>query len=294
MKKRTLLLATVLSTGFAFHYATPAYAVDSITTKTVNEAVKPITDTEMADPRVAAGSFVEHVNFARISLAMKNTDLAKQHISQARSMVALIKRATTEQRLVSRVESGRIVYQYDTAYKYHYFPIQTGPMQVKEMSSGPVWAVNDLAVTDADIVYLTLDLTKDVTNSYMTAAENAIAANNLKEADNQLAMLTNAVVSVDSQVSVPSDKAHDNIALARNFIAGKNYEGARFALNHADDALNEMEGNDKYLARRPDIISMRKDVGTLQDYIVKKDPTMIEQANKKINIWWSDLKTWSQ
>jgi hypothetical protein len=138
MKTRTLLLATVLSTGVIFHYAPLASAADSITTKTVNEATKPITNVEVTDPRVAAGRFVEHINFARVSLAMKNTDLAEQHIAQARSMIALIKRATTEQQLVSRVESGRIVYQYDTAYKYHYFPIETGPVQVKEMSSGPV------------------------------------------------------------------------------------------------------------------------------------------------------------
>jgi hypothetical protein len=39
---------------------------------------------------------------------------------------------------------------------------------------------------------------------------------------------------------------------------------------------------------------MRKDVSTLQDHIAKKDPTMIDKANKKMEVWWNDLKTWSE
>jgi hypothetical protein len=293
MKTRIFLLTTALGASFAFN-APVVLAAETITTGTVLTATKPATNAQKTNPRIAAASFVEHVNFARVALAMKNKNLAKQHITQARDMIALIKTATTEKQIISRVESGRIVYQYDTAYKYHYFPIETGPVEVKKVSSGPVWAKNDLAVTEADIVYLTLDLTKDNTNTYLKASESAIAGDNLKEADNQLAMLTDAVVTVDSQESVPSDKAHDNIELARHFITGKNYEGARFSLKHADDALDEMQSDNMYTSRRRDIIAMRKDVSTLQDHIAKKDPTMIDKANKKMEVWWNDLKTWSE
>lgn len=289
---RTLMITTILSTILALGVTT-SYAADSITTGTVNTAASPMTKEEVADPRVAATGFVEHINFARVALAMKNTDLAKQHITQARNLMTVIKGATAEQRIITEVESGRIVYKYDTEHKYHYFPIQTGPVQVKTMDSGPVWATNDLAVTDADIVYLTLDLTGDKAETHINEAEAAISAANLKLADDHLAQLTDSVVKIDSRVALPSVKARDNIALARNFIAGKNYEGASYALKHADDALDQMQKDTSNKARLNDIGAMRKDVSDLQEYISKKDPTMIQKANDKMDKWWKDLNNWS-
>ena len=294
MTPQKLLMTTILGTGLMLYCAGSAYGADNITTGTVKTATTPITQGAMNDPRVAAGSFVEHVNFARVALAMKNIDLARQHIAQARNMVMIIKGAATEQRRITDIETGRIVYQYDTEYKYHYFPIQTGLVQVKEVSNGPSWAKNDLAVTDADIVYLTLDLTGDKAETYLRDAESAISAGDLKQAGTQLAKLTDAVVTVNSRISVPSDKARDNIALARSFISHGNYDGARYALKHADDALDEMLENDHYRARRPDIVAMRKDVSDLQGYITKKDPTMIQQADTKLGKWWEELKSWSK
>ncbi len=121
-----------------------------------------------------------------------------------------------------------------------------------------------------------------------------MTAGDLKMADNHLARLTNAVVTVYSKVSVHNDKARDNLALARNFIASKNYDGARFALKHADEALDEMQNNAGYKSRRADIVAMRKDVSNLQTYITKKDPTAIEQADNKLSQWWDDMKTWTE
>lgn len=292
MKAKNLLITTMLSTSLALGFSA-AYAAENITTDTVKTASSPITKEQMADPRVAATNFVEHVNYARVALAMKNTDLATKHITQARNMVTVIKSITLDQRRISRVESGRIVYQYDTEYKYHYFPIETGPVEVKKISNGPIWAKNDLAVTDADIVYLTVDLTDDQAEIHLDEADVAIKAKDLKSADRHLAQLTDAIVTVDSKESMPNVKAHDNIALARNFIAGKNYAGANYALKHADDALDEMERDDSNKARVAEIKAMRKDVSTLQDYITKKDPTLIQEADTKIDGWWKDLKNWT-
>ena len=294
MNLRSLLMTTILTTGLTLSVTTAPFAADNITTGTVKTATTPITKAEIADPRVAASGFVEHVNFARVALAMKNVDLARQHIGQARSMVNLIKSTSEDARRITKVTSDRVEYGYDTEYKYHYFPVQTGPVQVKHVDNGPIWAKNDLAVTDADIVYLTLDLTGDKTENYLTAADKAITAGDLKEAGSQLAQLTNAVVSVDSQIAVPSDKAHDNLALDRNFIAGNNYAGARYALNHADDALDEMQRDDTYKVHRNDIIAMRKDVSDMQTYITKKDPDMIDKADAKLSSWWDQMQTWSE
>jgi len=294
MKTNTLLITTILSAGLMLSVPLIATAADSITSGAVSTAGDKTTRAEMSDPRIAAASFVEHVNFARVSLAMKKTEQAKLHITQARNMMEEIKKsATVEQRRLTKIESGRVVYQYDTEYKYHYFPIKTGPVEVKSMDNGPAWATNDLAVTDADIVYLTLDLRGDKADGYLRGAEADIKQNRLKDADNKLAQLTDTVVTVDAESSMPNVKAHDNIALARSFIAGKNYEGASYALKHADEALDEMQKDNNNVARLDSIALMRTDVRSLQKYIDKKDPNLIEKADANMDKWWNDLKNWS-
>jgi hypothetical protein len=202
MNKRNLVLSAVLGTALTVGMSN-AFAADNITTDAAKSGLTPISKSEISDPSVAATSFVEHINYARVALAMKNSDLAKQHITQARNMMEIIKAATVEQRIITKVESGRIVYQYDTKYKFHYFPIQTGPVTVKQITNGPIWAKNDLAVSDADVVYLTIDFTGNTAVTRLGEAESAIAANNLKLADDHLAQIIEAVVKVDSKETLP-------------------------------------------------------------------------------------------
>jgi hypothetical protein len=288
---KKLMTTTLISAGLILSASLSAIAADNITTDAMKNASS-FSKEAVGDPRVAALSFVEHVNYARIALAMKNTDMALQHLAQARTMALLIKGATEDQRQVMDVQTGRVMYEYDTDYKYHYFPIHTGPVQVKQIS-GQMWSKNNLAVTDADIVYLTLDLRGEKTETALNDAETSIMANDLKKADGQLAKLVDSVAKVEKKASIPADKAHDNIALARNFISAQNYDGARFALKHADDAMDEMQKDARYKSRSMDLITMRKDVAQLQANITAKDPTMIEKSNETIKKWWRELKSWS-
>jgi hypothetical protein len=293
MKRYPLLFTTFLTSCLVLQQASIGAAADTITMGAAQTGTETITQASVNDPRVAAANFVEHVNFARVALAMRNVDLASQHITQARNMAAIIKNTTIDQQRISDLKSGRVVYDYDTEYKNHYFPITTDLIQVKEMSSGPLWASNSLAVTDADIVYLSLDLSGDRVEVFLAAAEKALTMGDLKEADKQLARLTDAVVTMDSKIKRPADKAQDNIALARNFLAMKNYDGARYALVHADDALNAMQSNDAYKDRHKDIAVMRQDVVDIQNVITKKDPTLLQSADKRLSQWWTELKAWT-
>ena len=294
MKTRTLLLTTMLGAGFTLAQMSHANAANTITTNTVAQAKAPISSDAISDPRVAAQNFVAHVNYARVALAMKNADLAQQHIGQARNMVVLITSATTEQRRVQNVTAGRVNYTFDTVHKYNYFPLEAGPMKIKEVSDGPIWAKNSLAVTDADIVMLTLDLSNDKAETYLTEAEAYVKEGKLVEAQIKLGELTDAVVSVDNRVSIPADKAHDNISIAQNFLRGQNYDGARYALGHADDALDEMQRDEAYKEHQSNIVEMRKEVKDLRDIIAKKDPTLLQKSNARLDQWMKDLKIWAR
>jgi hypothetical protein len=55
-----------------------------------------------------------------------------------------------------------------------------------------------------------------------------------------------------------------------------------------------MQNNDIYASQRTVIIAMRKDMIDLQDKITRKDPTVLEKADRQIQKWWDDMKTWSK
>mgnify|MGYP003393236046 CR=1 FL=1 len=272
----------------------PADTANTITTDTVVTSDAPISSAAIADPRVAAQNFVAHINYARVALAMQNGDLARQHITQARNMSTIITGATTEQRRIAHVAAGRVVYELDAVRQHNYFPIEVGRAEVKEMSDGPLWANNSLAVRDAGIVSLTLDLTHEKAESYLAQAETDIAAGKLKDAEIKLGELTDAVVTLENGVSAPIDKARDNIALAQNFIAAKNYDGARFALAHADDALDAMQKDAQYKPHHTHIAAMHKEVKDMRDVITKKDPTMLQKTGVTLSRWITELKSWAK
>lgn len=269
-----------------------ADTVNSITANTTAVSNAPTAAETVTDPRIAAQGFIAHVNYARVALAMKNADLARQHIAHARTMSAIVTDAVTEQRHVTHVEAGRVVYDFDTEHKYNYFPVEAGPVEIKEVSDGPIWAKNSLAVSDAEIVYLTVDLSNDKAEGYLVAAETAITAGKLMDAEVKLGELTDAVVRVDDKVSVPIDKAHDNIGIAQNFIRGNNYDGARYALAHADEALNAMQKDDIYKTHRPEIIAMRQEVNDMRATVAKKDPSIMQKAGVTLDKWMNQVKSW--
>ena len=293
MHTRALFIATILSSTMLVTAC--SNKPDALTSGKVR------TDTYANDgssyehvARDAAEDFIGHINYARVELAKNKGDRAEQHIVEARGDMDQMKALTIEQRKVTRMESGRIVYGYDLDYKYHYFPIKTGAIEVKKMGHGPIWAKNDLAVLDAKVVYLTVDLSNYTADTRLDNAEKDIKAGKLKAADVELAKLTNEVVTVDDSTPMPIDMARDNIVLTSNFIASENYTGARYALKHADSALREMQKDDTYSVHQANITAMRKDIHGLRSELTKKNPTLMQKTDTKLSKWWSDLRSWNR
>ncbi len=216
----------------------------------------------------ASQSFLNNINSARVALAVKNGPLASTHVNEAQKKLSYLRSLSAERRGVSTIQSGRVT--YDSGRSYRYYPLETGPITVKSMKKGPFWQQASVAVTDAESVYLTLDLNDDSANEYLSEAKRYIAAKEYEDADDELADLTDAIVSVDNEVALPLVKARDNLALARHFVVAKNYDGARYALRHADSALDDMEDDENYANRRQSIASMREDVADLQDVIANR------------------------
>ncbi len=296
MKAHVLFATTILSAALVLGVSSCSQKTDTMTSNNARTITHPDGENPESgyDIRYTAADFVENINYARIALAQNNGDLAEKSILAARDLMGQMKYTTIDTHVIEGIESGRVVYSYDTDYRYHYFPIETGAMEIKKMSHGPLWAKADLAVTDADVVYLTVDLSGNTADKRLDAAEADIKTGHFKAADIQLAKLTDKVVSVDEITSDSLTKARDNILLAHNFVVAGNYTGARYALKHADAALDEMQKDETYETQRADIVKMRREVRHLQHIITTKDPTMAHKAIVKLDMWWAELKEWSK
>lgn len=291
---KKILTTTILTGSLAFGGMAYAESNAAITSETVQTAARD-TGRAIKDPRLAAERFIEHVNYARVAIALKDSAMAKQHIAEAREMVAVLKNIKVEERRITKIQSGRIVYEYETNVKNHYFPIEkldAGPVEVKKVDNGPVWAnAKGIAVTDAEMVYLSLDLSNDKAEKGLEDAWIELERNDASKAQYALEKMIGTIVSVDTTIDLPLDKAIDNIALTRSFIAAKNYDGARFSLKHADKALETLEKDARYSARKNAMTTYRKEVADLQNTLKSKDPTVFEKADITLDKWWVGIKS---
>ncbi len=276
---------------FTCMVANTAAAAPTIVANTQTQAEADVADAD--HPAQAASQFVAHINYARVAIAMKDYPLAQTHIEQAQDSLSVLRQASLEGKKVVQVESGRVVYAYDTNYKTHYFPVER-PVEVKKVTKGPFWARgNTLAVTDADVVYLTLDLSGDKPEKGLAKAMQALSQDYVSDADKDLAKLSDQVVKVERKRSLPQEVARDNIALARDFVAMDNYSGARFALKHAAVALDEFEKQQPAGEKREQVVTMHKEVGALQEQVAKGDPGLLAKADAQMEGWWTRLRNWT-
>lgn len=246
---------------------------------------------EALQPEVSAQQFVAHINYARVAIAMNDKAVAQQHIRKAQELIGLLRQENMEARKAVHVESGRVVYDYDTDadHKYHYFPVSHRTVEVQKVVKGPFWAKNALAVADADVVYLSLDLRGNDAEKGLAKASRALAQDYFTDADKYLARVTDRVVKVDKQRALPQKVAGDNIALARDFLAMDNFEGAGFALKHADKALEMMESRRDKAGRHDRIIAIRKDIGQLMAQVADKTPGLLQKDGDAMIGWQREL-----
>lgn len=309
----TSVLAGVLALG-------PAYAAQNATTDANTAAQAPArTDSNSADvpgsaqkqaagdtirrdagamatpaanaSQQSAASLVEHVNLARLAVALKDKAEAQKHIDEAQKVVSSL----TGETRTERVQAGRFTYEYNKASEDYYYPIAGGMVEQKEISTGPFWSDRKgVAVKNAQAAYVTLEIDPEDVNENLADAKEALTRDEFDKAGRELKDLVDDAVKVENAQSLPLVKAQDNLALTRYFIRAKNYDGARYSLKHAESAINDLDRDDAYNQYDQRIAAMKKDVTQLSATLDKRDPKALDRAEAKVSEWWTELKEWSK
>ena len=299
MKRLLMLIAFCASTlAGSTMSIRPSLAAD---TKSVTEISPPLannvqddnrtSDKPFAEERMAAQNFIQNINDSRKELAMKQVDLARQKLLAARNLLPLISRVKPAQRRLTRVEFGGGLYADDLTQRKSYVPIETQSLENLTRSAGPRWVKNTRAESDAKIIYITLDLTDGKAKACLDQAEKDIAANNTRDAELQLAELSDRVIRIDDMVPAVV-QARDYMILADNYILASNFFGARNSLEQANDSLDKMENEDIYKTHYSDIIALHKNIDDLQAAFAKLDADEIKTAGTNLKKWQQQLTGW--
>jgi hypothetical protein len=291
MKKLNIyFIALLIITGL--FYAPPAFSEPLQVPLTKNDDDDSVAKAPpFAEERKAAQNFILFVNEARKELSMRQPDLAKQKIITARNLLPLISRVTPSQSQLTRVEFGGGLYADDLGQRKNYSPIETHSLETLTRSSGPRWVKNTRSESDAKIIYITLHLDDGQAFSFLKQAEEAILADRLKDAEVLLAEMSDRAIKIDD--SIPTViQARDYISLANNYVGAGNFFGARSCLIKTNEFLERMKSEEAYKPHRADIISLHRDIETLQAAFAKLDAGQIETAEIILKKWTWQLSAW--
>lgn len=285
-----LLASTLLiSPAFAQKQVVHSETVTQSTTKTV----KPLSinnKTNQVKPSVQ--HFVELINSSRLDIAMKQPQNAVARLDEAQKLAEFIKSHSSIEEITheTRITSGRVMYSDETTSGAYYVPFETGPVKLKTVQQVPSDKSNKpgLAVSSAEVVYLTVDLSGDEANQYITQAKAALAQGDAKEADKQLSDLMSKVVIAENADSLPYEKARDNLDLALNFLQDdEDYQAARYALTHSIEGLKEMSKDSRFNTK-----ASSDQIGRVQqihDLLLQENKAAAEKARTEIKAAQGEL-----
>lgn len=290
-KKLFYLIVLLLSAYFVVSHAAFSQTDKTSLANNVQDDIR-ASNTPFAEERAAGRDFIAHVNEARRELALKQADLARQKIIMASSMLPIIARVTPLQSRLTRVEFGGGFYADDLSERKIYFPVETQSLENLTRGAGPRWIKNTKTESDAKITYFTMNMVDGKAQDYLNRAQKALTTGHLKEAEDQLAELSDAVIKIDDNVPAVI-RARDYITLTENYMGANNFFGARLSLEKAHDFLEQMKKEDIYRTHQPDIIELSRNIKDLQTAFTKLDADQIKKAKENLEGWRRQLSLWA-
>lgn len=184
---------------------------------------------------------------------------------------------------------GRVFYGDSRSY---YIPVADDTYAVRSYKQGPFWSgKKGMAVSDVQLVLVNISIDPEKAAQHIHTAQKDIAHKDYSKAQTELNDLLEESIRTVASSEQPFTRLQDNVYLTRVLLAQRNYDGARYALKHAKSALDDYA---KTLAK-PDarVNSMKLEIEALDKTIQQRDPSMLKQAEQKVEKWWKELKSWS-
>jgi len=261
-------------------------------TSPIAGAAIPQTTTSQTASNSDVEQLLQHVSRAQLMLHLGDKATADQHIHTALQIASSIENAPSEQRTHLNVHTGIIAYLTGTTKSEYMVPLLENTDIVKTYTTGPFWSEKKgLAVKDVTAVNVSITIDPSKATADLQKASDYLNKDKFADASSALSKFQRSIVVEEKSVHLPMQQASENLMLAEFMVQRNFFDGARFALKHADEALNniKLSNNDQ----KENVQSMRSEIKQLSQTLAKKDPTVTEKAMAQIKQWQDKLNSWS-
>ena len=237
-----------------------------------------------------SSTMMGYVGIANIALLYNMTDEATDNVQKALTIARKLE-GQTAQLNADLIKLAKLKYRSASGELHDYWlPIENDTFVISDLDSEylkskePKAAEEDTQIVNTKV---TLDV-KQVRDSLEKAA-SAISARNYGDAQVALLNAEQSTFTSETIGELPLVTARDNLALARELVKSKDYEGASFALNHEKDALKEYQKTAKK-EKSTQVEKLQTEISALQAEIAKDKPSVAANIEKRISAWMHKIE----
>lgn len=231
---------------------------------------------------------------AHTSLELEAPEKAEKYLNDAYKQLEAVLEDGADTEVLSETKVSKVVQlTYGNALlpKTVYIPVDDGPLSVDQLTDElKLNGIGRGEVEDADIKYVRLYINKTKLLHELNEAQAELADNDFDSARDQVLDAQQAMFFEFDGSQPPKIVAKDHVALARYMVKIAEYEGAKEAIRSADMAMIDLNVDMGLEGKAAaDVNKIRKDMKELEKLIERRDPSLAQQIDNKLESWWNEL-----
>jgi hypothetical protein len=295
---RSVLAVCVGTAGLVGPMAgSSATAAERITSKLDTKCTTKLNADEWRALSLAAGRVLMHVDQARMEIAEKKVDPAKEDVKKGLTLIQIIEKAAPEYDVSAEIRSGDLVYKDQEETTGGLIPIYeeldkvdlVGPIARARQENNKRAIAGGAApiVTASALEFTSLDLDVPMAKNGLERAAEALKESDTDGADAALQAVLGAVIFRYDVADLPLVRAADNLRVAESELDRGDHDAAKAALNAASDALKQYEkiAGD---SRSQEVKKLHTEI----DEVAKTLTNHQNDAKQKVSHWWDRVVSW--
>ncbi len=229
-----------------------------------------------------------HINLAKFALGLKFPSEATHHIMKAQTIKDQLESQLPELKINSTFNYGKVTYADKHTVKEHYVPVVDDVLLISDYEEifDHLRQLNWEEV-NASVVHVEISVDLREVKSALDESLQDINKKEYDKAQNVLTAIFKNAILVEEEIADPVLSIVENMSLAKAFLNNGQYDKARFTFKSVQKRLANVSGVDNDVMNR-----LSSDLNHLQAELRKKDPTMTESIDDRIDQWRKTFRKW--
>ncbi|MFC3051463.1 hypothetical protein [Kordiimonas pumila] len=231
---------------------------------------------------------------AQMSVQRGAKEETERHINKAFEKLEMAVKAGASSEDFTKTQVSRVVelkFGSSLMPKVVYVPIGDDDLDMSTLSKAlTLKGIDRGDVEGAEIHYVRLRVIESKLIHDLNEAREELTDDDFGGTRDQIIDAQKSMIYEASSAQKPEEVAKDHVTLTRYMLKVAEYEGARKALDVAETALVAIRLNaDAAGHNTAEVDKIRVQADELDEMISRRDPTLFEQIDHKLESWWEKL-----